>query len=201
MARNAESPDVGIIMGSYTDHPSLDKAVKTLQSFDVPFERRVISAHRTPEKVKKYGNEAVERGLKVIIAAAGGSAHLPGMVASETRLPVLGVAVQSSTDSMNAALGSMLFMPNGKPLSTMGVATKEKQPGSENAALQAIRILALSNPELASKYEDFDRKLGETVLTIDDMFQEFDVDNVMRELIGGADPFELQMQMSPSIEQ
>lgn len=196
MARNAENPQVGIIMGSYTDHPSLTEAVKTLQKFDVPFERRVISAHRTPEKVKLYGNAAIERGIKVIIAAAGGSAHLPGMVASETLVPVLGVAVRSNSDTMNGALGSMLFMPKGIPLSTMGVTAKESQPGAENAALQAIRILSLSDPELAERYKDFHQKLGKSVLTIDEMFQEFDVDKIVAELLANTDPFELQAKMA-----
>lgn len=98
----------------------------------------------------KYGHEAVQRGLQIIIAGAGGSAHLQGMLASETRLPVLGVAIESSPDPLNSAFGSMVRMPEGAPLATMG----KNKAGAVNAALEAVRILALSDPELAGHYEE-----------------------------------------------
>jgi 5-(carboxyamino)imidazole ribonucleotide mutase len=156
---NGEQPLVGIAMGSDSDLKIMQHVGLTLDGFDVPYEERVISAHRTPEKMMRYGHEAVERGLKVLVAGAGGSAHLPGMLASETRLPVLGVAIESSPDPTNAALGSMIRMPKGAPLATMG----KNEAAASNAGLEAVRILALSDPELAEQYEEWMKKQAEEV--------------------------------------
>lgn len=163
MSRNDKDPLVGIAMGSDSDLKIMRHVGLTLDEFRVPYEERVISAHRTPEKMMKYGHEAVQRGLKVLIAGAGGSAHLPGMLASETRLPVLGVAIESSPDPTNAALGSMIRMPKGAPLATMG----KNEAAAANAGLEAVRILALSDPELAEHYEEWMRRQAFEVETKD----------------------------------
>ncbi len=154
-----ESPLVGVIMGSDSDLGVMRHVGAALDQFDIPYEERVVSAHRTTEKMVKYGHEAVERGLKAIVAGAGGSAHLPGMVASETRLPVLGVAIESSPDPTNAALGSMIRMPKGAPLATMG----KNEAAAFNAGLEVARILALSNPELAVSLEAWMQAQAEEV--------------------------------------
>lgn len=146
-----EKPRVGIIMGSDSDLSIMVHAELLLAEFAVPTETRVISAHRTPDKMAKYGRNAVKRGLSIIIAGAGGSAHLPGMMASETRVPVLGVAIESSPDPTNAAFGSMIRMPKGAPLATMG----KNQAGAVNAGLEAVRILALGDPTLGEAYDEF----------------------------------------------
>ncbi len=163
-----ERPKVGIIMGSDSDLDVMVHAELTLVKFGVPVESRVISAHRTPDKMAKYGREAVNRGLQVIIAGAGGSAHLPGMVASETRLPVLGVAIESSPDPTNAALGSMIRMPEGAPLATMG----KGKPAAVNAGLEAVRILALGDPELGEAYDQFRADMAAAVVTKDALLSE-----------------------------
>lgn len=164
MARHeGEQPLVGIAMGSDSDLKIMQHVGLALDEFSVPYEERVISAHRTPEKMMKYGHEAVGRGLKVLVAGAGGSAHLPGMLASETRLPVLGVAIESSPDPTNAALGSMVRMPKGAPLATMG----KNEAAASNAGLEAVRILALSDPELAAQYEEWMARQAQEVETKD----------------------------------
>jgi len=150
MARE-RSPVVGIVMGSDSDLPIMKHAGDTLEKFDVPHEYGIKSAHRTPARMAQFGHEAIQRGLKVIIAGAGGSAHLQGMLASETTLPVLGVAIESSPDGLNPAFGSMVRMPEGVPLATMG----KNKAGAVNAALEAVRILALSDPELAKNYAEW----------------------------------------------
>lgn len=159
MARNNENPLVGVVMGSDSDLKIMQHVGVVLEEFEVPYEERVLSAHRTPAKMMRYGHEAVQRGLNVIVAGAGGSAHLPGMLASETRLPVLGVAIESSPDPTNAALGSMIRMPKGAPLATMG----KNEAAASNAGLEAVRILALSDLRLAEQYEDFMRRQAEEV--------------------------------------
>ena len=141
------NPVVGIAMGSDSDRKYLIPAAETLRDFEVPYEARVTSAHRTEELMIEYGKTSVERGLRVILACAGGSAHLPGMLASVTRLPVIGIPVGSSERSVESAEGSMNEMPPGVPLATTGVLEK----GARAAALFAIRILAITDPELASK--------------------------------------------------
>jgi 5-(carboxyamino)imidazole ribonucleotide mutase len=141
------NPVVGIIMGSDSDLDVMSAAAKTLDEFGVPNEVRVVSAHRTPEEMADYAKSAADRGLKIIIAGAGGSAHLPGMTASETTLPVIAIPVRKSEG--HEAFWSNIKMPPGIPLATM------PENSAKNGALLAVRILALSDPELAKKYADF----------------------------------------------
>lgn len=139
---------VGIIMGSESDLPTMQDAIDTLREFRVPLEVDVVSAHRTPDKMVSYAKSAKDRGLKVIIAGAGGAAHLPGMVASLTPLPVIGVPVPSKHMQGQDSLLSIVQMPKGVPVATVGIGN------STNAGLLAVRILALSDPELASALAD-----------------------------------------------
>ena len=152
-------PLVGVIMGSDSDLKTMKPAADILDKFHVPNEVRIISAHRTPDRMAEYGRTAISRGLKLIIAGAGGSAHLPGMMASETRLPVLGVAIESSPDPTNAALGSMIRMPKGIPLATMG----KGEAAAANAGLEAVRILAVEDRDLGSAYEDYVAQMAREV--------------------------------------
>jgi 5-(carboxyamino)imidazole ribonucleotide mutase len=141
------TPLVGIIMGSKTDLDTLQGAVEVLEEFHVEHEVRVLSAHRTPELVLQWAQTAEERGLEVLIAGAGGAAHLPGVVAAKTLLPVLGVPVPSTTLGGADALLSIVQMPKGVPVGTMAIG----KPGAANAALLAIAILAGKRPELREK--------------------------------------------------
>jgi len=147
----SEQPLVGIIMGSKSDWPTMQHASELLTEFDVAHERRVVSAHRTPEHMVDYAREAERRGLKVIIAGAGGAAHLPGMVASLTTLPVLGVPVQSRALSGLDSLLSIVQMPGGVPVGTMAIGDS----GAKNAALLAMRMLANDQPELRARLTEF----------------------------------------------
>lgn len=156
---------VGIIMGSDSDLDVMSKVAEQLDAFDVSYEIRVISAHRTPEEMMTYAGNAASRGLKVIIAGAGGSAHLPGMTASHTTLPVLAVPIKRDNHD-HEALYSNVKMPPGIPLATM------PENGGKNAALMAIEILALSDPELASKYVAFKSAQHEVVLNTDAKLQQ-----------------------------
>lgn len=140
---------VGIVMGSSSDLPVMEAAAEVLEELAVPHEVRVVSAHRTPERMIAYGKEAAGRGLKVIIAGAGGAAHLPGMLASVTTLPVIGVPVALKTlDGLDSLL-SIVQMPNGIPVATVAIG------GARNAGILAARILATSDPELAKRLEAF----------------------------------------------
>jgi len=168
MANGERSPLVGIIMGSDSDLKTMKPAGDILEEFDIPHEYRIKSAHRTPEKMAEYGRLAVSRGLKVIIAGAGGSAHLPGMVASETRLPVLAVAIESSPDPTNAALGSMIRMPKGVPLATMG----KGDAAAVNAGLEAVRILALDDEALGDAYDRYVQTMAEEVISKDVLLEQ-----------------------------
>ena len=156
----AESVDVGVIMGSRSDWETMAPAVEMLQEFDIAHEARVVSAHRTPEWMVEYASTAAERGLKVIIAAAGGAAHLPGMVASMTTLPVLGVPVKSRVLNGVDSLLSIVQMPGGVPVGTLAIGTA----GAKNAALLAARILATSNNALADRLKAFQQSQTDTVL-------------------------------------
>jgi len=158
------NPLVGIIMGSDSDLDVMSVAAKTLEEFGVSHEVRVVSAHRTPSVMAEYAKEASERGLKVIIAGAGGSAHLPGMTASETTLPVIAIPIKRES-SGHEAFWSNIKMPPGIPLATM------PENGAKNGALLAVRILALSNPELASRYTDFVKKQHDAVIATDEQLQ------------------------------
>ena len=138
---------VGVIMGSKSDWETMSAAVKVLESFGVECEAEVVSAHRTPERMVEYSKTARDRGISVIIAGAGGAAHLPGMVASLTTLPVIGVPVQTKSLSGVDSLYSIVQMPAGIPVATVAIGN------SHNAALLAVRILSTSNQDLAHKLE------------------------------------------------
>lgn len=157
-----ESTDaaVGLIMGSRSDWETMQHASTMLDELGIAHEKRVVSAHRTPEHMFAYARQARERGLKVIIAGAGGAAHLPGMVASETTLPVIGVPVQSRALQGLDSLLSIVQMPGGIPVATMAIGTA----GAKNAALFAARILAISDPTLCQRLEDFVRQQTAAVL-------------------------------------
>jgi 5-(carboxyamino)imidazole ribonucleotide mutase len=145
---------VGIIMGSISDMHIMKNAVEVLKNFKIEFEVDVVSAHRTPEKMFEYGKTAHDRGLHVIIAGAGGAAHLPGMIASTSPLPVIGVPIKSSNsiDGWDSIL-SILQMPNGVPVATVAL------NGAKNAGLLAIQIIASSNPYLLDQYIEYKNKL------------------------------------------
>ena len=153
-------PIVGIIMGSKSDWPTMEIASQILDDFGVLHECRVVSAHRTPQWMVEYAQSADERGLQLIIAGAGGAAHLPGMVASLTRLPVIGVPVQSKALSGMDSLLSIAQMPGGVPVATMSIGTS----GAKNAALLAARILANSDSEVRSRLEKYIATQTESVM-------------------------------------
>lgn len=155
-----EQPLVGVVMGSDSDWPTMEKAVEVLEQFGVPYEARVVSAHRTPELLVEYSKTAQERGLKVIIAGAGGAAHLPGMVAAMTILPVLGVPVQSRALSGMDSLLSIVQMPKGIPVATFAIG----EAGAGNAGLSAVSILATIDEDLAVKLQKFRNDQRDTVL-------------------------------------
>ena len=157
---DAPRPLVGVIMGSKSDWDTMRHAADVLQEFGVPHECRIVSAHRTPERMAEYARTAEERGLRVIVAGAGGAAHLPGMVASQTVLPVLGVPVQSRALSGLDSLLSIVQMPGGIPVGTLAIG----DAGAKNAGLLAVRILANDDSELRAKLQDFHRRQTERVL-------------------------------------
>ena len=140
-------PDIGIIMGSQSDWPTLRNAAEILDDLHLPYETKIVSAHRTPDRLWTYGKTAIDRGLKVIIAGAGGAAHLPDMMASKTPLPVIGVPIQTKALSGVDSLYSIVQMPKGFPVATMAIGAA----GAQNAGLMAAAILALSDPELAAR--------------------------------------------------
>jgi 5-(carboxyamino)imidazole ribonucleotide mutase len=165
--KNKSSVKVGIIMGSESDFPTMQKAAEILKDFKVNFEIEVVSAHRTPQKMYDYSTGAAERGLKVIIAGAGGAAHLPGMVASLTPLPVIGVPVETKSLKGMDSLLSIAQMPPGIPVATMAIGN------AANAGLLAVRILALDDPTIAKRLEQFHKK---QILKVEKMNQ-----NIKRE--------------------
>ncbi len=140
-------PLVGIVMGSQSDWPTLREAARVLGELGVPFEPRIVSAHRTPDRLWAYGREAAGRGLRVIVAGAGGAAHLPGMMASKTLLPVIGVPVQTRALGGVDSLYSIVQMPRGTPVATMAIG----EAGAVNAGLMAAAILALGDDALAAR--------------------------------------------------
>lgn len=155
-------PLVGVVMGSDSDWPTMQAAAVILKDFGVPFEARVVSAHRTPDLLFDYAAMAGERGLKAIIAGAGGAAHLPGMLAAKTTVPVLGVPVQSKALSGVDSLHSIVQMPKGIPVATFAIG----EAGAANAALFAVAMLANDNPELAAKLQKFRQAQTEKVLAM-----------------------------------
>lgn len=146
---------VGVVMGSASDHPVMSDAVAILRRFDIPFEEHVVSAHRTPEAMLEYGRTASDRGLKVIIAGAGGAAHLPGMLAAVTTLPVIGVPIElARLDGLDSLL-SIVQMPRGVPVATVAI------NGATNAALLAARVLSTNDVQLAAALELYRLELAE----------------------------------------
>lgn len=166
MAEPNRSPLVGIAMGSESDLPTMKDAAEVLTAFEVPFEIRVLSAHRTPEAMHTYARTAHERGLKVIIAGAGGAAHLPGMIAASTPLPVLGVPVMSSKLSGLDSLLSVVQMPGGVPVGTLAIG------GAKNAGLLAVQILATQDAALLEKMIQYKQDLIKLVEEMDARVQE-----------------------------
>lgn len=150
---------VGIIMGSQSDWPTMREAADMLDALGVPYEKRIVSAHRTPDRLWDYGKTAVDRGLQVIIAGAGGAAHLPGMMASKTRVPVIGVPVQTKALSGVDSLYSILQMPRGFPVATMAIGAA----GAANAGLMAAGILALNDPDLATRLNQWRADLSASI--------------------------------------
>jgi 5-(carboxyamino)imidazole ribonucleotide mutase len=151
--------EVGIIMGSQSDWPTMREAATVLDELGVPFETRIVSAHRTPDRLWEYGRTAADRGLKVIIAGAGGAAHLPGMMASKTRVPVIGVPVQTKALSGVDSLYSIVQMPKGYPVATMAIGTA----GAANAGLMAAAILATSDATLAARLDAWRAALSASI--------------------------------------
>jgi 5-(carboxyamino)imidazole ribonucleotide mutase len=160
-------PQVGVIMGSDSDLPTMSEAVEVLREFDVPHELRVVSAHRTPHDMAQYGESAHERGLKVIIAGAGGAAHLPGMIAAYTPLPVIGVPVITSALRGMDSLLSIVQMPNGIPVATVAIGK------AKNAGLLAVQILATSDDQLMQRLIDYRKAQAEASRKKNDSLDSF----------------------------
>lgn len=174
------TPLVGIIMGSTSDLPILSKAADILETLGVPHEVSVVSAHRTPERMVAYAKQAKNRGLKVIIAGAGGAAHLPGMVASLTALPVIGVPVKSSNsiDGWDSLL-SILQMPNGIPVATVAL------NAGQNAGILAAKILATSDIDLGKKLEEYQLSLAEKVEQGNEKLQREGIKTILSQMQNG----------------
>lgn len=162
MDSNEQKPLVGVIMGSKSDWDTMKAACEVLEEFGVPYERRVVSAHRTPDLMAEYAKTARSRGIEVIIAGAGGAAHLPGMTASHTTLPVLGVPVQSKALKGLDSLLSIVQMPAGVPVGALAIGSA----GARNAGLLAVSILSTTRPELADKLEGF--RMAQTAKVLED---------------------------------
>jgi 5-(carboxyamino)imidazole ribonucleotide mutase len=155
----SEKPLVGVVMGSDTDLPVMAEAANTLKKFAVPFEVRILSAHRSPARTSEYARTASERGLKVIIVGAGGAAHLGGVIAAETALPVIGVPMATTPLAGLDALLAIVQMPGGVPVACTAIG----KPGAVNAAVLAVEILATSNPDLAKKLVAYKQELARKV--------------------------------------
>lgn len=162
------SPLVGILMGSDNDYPIMAEAAKVLKEFDVPFEMIVSSAHRTPERTSEYVRGARERGLKVLIAGAGAAAHLAGVVAADTSLPVIAVPIDATALQGLDALLAMVQMPAGIPVATMAIGAA----GSRNAGIYAAQILATADPALVARLAEFKQRMADGVLEKSDRLQE-----------------------------
>ncbi len=154
-------PLVGVIMGSHSDWQTMQHTCQILDEFDIPYEKKVVSAHRTPDWMFEYAASAEGRGLKVIVAGAGGAAHLPGMVAAKTTLPVIGVPVQTSSLSGLDSLLSIVQMPGGVPVATVAIG----KAGAVNAGLLAVQILGLLQPSVRQRFIERRRRIEQEVLT------------------------------------
>lgn len=148
-------PIAGLVMGSDSDWPTMKEAAEILDEFEIPYEKKVVSAHRTPDIMANYGKEARSRGLRVIIAGAGGAAHLPGMLAAYTTLPVIGVPIKTSALGGIDSLYSIVQMPNGVPVATVAIGK------AKNAGLLAARILSVSDDEMSRKLTDYHQNMAE----------------------------------------
>ena len=151
--------EIGIIMGSQSDWATMKEAADILDALEIPYETKIVSAHRTPDRLWEYGKSSVDRGLKVIIAGAGGAAHLPGMMASKTRVPVLGVPIQTRALSGVDSLYSIVQMPKGFPVGTMAIG----DAGAANAGLMAAAILANTDADLATRLDDWRAALSASI--------------------------------------
>lgn len=151
------NPIVSIIMGSTSDMPVLEKAAKLLDEFEIPFEINALSAHRTPQEVTDFANNASKRGLKVIIAAAGMAAHLPGVIASQTTVPVIGVPIKSTLEGMDALL-AIVQMPPGIPVATVGI------NAGLNAAILAVQMLSLTDERIAARFAEYKQGLAKKIV-------------------------------------
>jgi 5-(carboxyamino)imidazole ribonucleotide mutase len=160
MSQASREPLVGVVMGSQSDWPVMQRAVEQLEAFEVAHEARVVSAHRTPDLLFEYAEAASARGLRCIIAGAGGAAHLPGMLAAKTPVPILGVPVPSRHLQGQDSLLSIVQMPKGVPVATFAIG----EAGAANAGLFAVALLAGTDPALAERLAEFRRAQGEAVL-------------------------------------
>lgn len=151
------NPIVSIIMGSTSDMPVLEKAAKLLDEFEIPFEINALSAHRTPQEVTDFANNASKRGLKVIIAAAGMAAHLPGVIAAHTTVPVIGVPIKSTLEGMDALL-AIVQMPPGIPVATVGI------NAGLNAAILAVQMLSLTDERIAARFAEYKQGLAKKIV-------------------------------------
>jgi 5-(carboxyamino)imidazole ribonucleotide mutase len=151
--------DIAIIMGSQSDWPTMRYAANILDELEIPFERKIVSAHRTPDRLWEFGKTAANRGLKVIIAGAGGAAHLPGMIASKTHIPVVGVPIQTKALAGVDSLYSILQMPKGYPVATMAIGTT----GAANAGLMAASILGTQDNKIAKRLKAWRLALSESI--------------------------------------
>ena len=157
------TPKIGIIMGSDSDLKVMQKAIDVCKEFEIPFEVKIISAHRTPEVHAEYSKTAASRGIKVIIAAAGMAAHLPGVTAGQTHLPVIGVPIKGKSLEGNDALYSIVQMPPGIPVATVAI------DGAKNAGLLAVQMLAISDDELRGKFISYKREMAEASMRKNDL--------------------------------
>lgn len=154
----SDQPLIGLVMGSDSDWPTMKEAADILDEFNIPYEKRVVSAHRTPDLMADYGKQARKRGLKAIIAGAGGAAHLPGMLAAYTTLPVIGVPVKTSALGGVDSLYSIVQMPNGVPVATVAIGK------AKNAGLLAARILSVTDERIATLLEEYHQTMADESL-------------------------------------
>lgn len=165
MGEKGNNPLVGVIMGSSSDWPTMKEAVEVLGEFGIPCERRVVSAHRTPDDLAEYGRSAAERGIRVIVAGAGGAAHLPGMIAAYSSLPVIGVPIQSRALNGLDSLLSIVQMPGGVPVATVAIG------GGKNAGILAAQILGTSDDDLRTRITTYKANLHQQARAMTDDLQ------------------------------